>query len=88
MGRQEQDLGREPVPHDRVCDCEAAELGQLVVEQHDIGSVFFDLGKGIASIAGLGDDLHPARRGQRPHDALTEHRVIVHDDHSHALWCL
>ena len=61
-------------------DGDAVELGQLVVEQRDVGPVLLDLGERRAAVLGLGDDLDLAARRERAHDALAVERVVVGDD--------
>ena len=68
------------VADDRVRDRDAVELGELVVEERDVGPVLLDLRQRRAAVVGLGDDLDLAAREQRPHDAFAVQRMVVGDD--------
>ncbi len=78
--RDEQHACRELLAHDRVDDRHPVELGELVVEQGDVGQVLPNLGQRRPPVLGLGDDLDLPARHERSHDAFAIQRVVVRDE--------
>ncbi|BAC17432.1 putative phosphate transport protein [Corynebacterium efficiens YS-314] len=58
---------------------EAATVGHVDVEKHDVGTRLGDAGDGIGHGAGLAHDLH--RRTQLSLHARSEHRVVINQKH-------
>ena len=65
---------------DRVGDGDPVELGQLVVEERDLGLVLLDRGERLPAVAGLRQDLDLAARQEGADDALPVERMVVGDD--------
>ena len=61
-------------------DRNAVELGELVVEQCDVGEMLGDRGERRAPVVRLGHDLDVAAREQGPNNAVAVQRVVVGDD--------
>ena len=74
---------------DRMRDRNAVELGQLVVEQRDVGTMLLDRGERRTSVLGFGHDLDLPAREQRPNHSLAVEGVVVGDDDGDPLllWC-
>ena len=78
--RHEHDRGRAAVPAEHVRDLESVQVGELHVEQHQIGAELTRLPDRFRAVLGLADDveslcLEQAARGG------AEARVVVDDEH-------
>ena len=80
-------------PWVRVADSDrgggAVVVGEVVVEEHDVGSVLERRVDCLLGTAGEADDPHVGLVAQHPHEALGEHLVVVdHQDSDHREWKL
>src|SRR5687768_10903356 len=81
--RRQDDRGRGAVDQQALGDVEALGVGQVHVEEDEIGAPGAGSLKRLGARAGLGDDLEPVRL-EHPARACAEALVVVDDQHLHA----
>src|SRR5262249_51267908 len=68
-----------PITRDRVCDGDAVQAGQLVVDERDVGVMRPNLGQGGTPVLGLRDDLDLTAGDKGADDTLAVQRVVLGD---------
>ena len=83
MGGEQEHPCRELVTNGGPHDGQAVEVGHLVVDQRDVGSLTTDRLEGVPPVPGFGDDHDTAVLRQPPADAVTEEGVVIGDHDPH-----